>query len=345
MTFNAPKWLALSCLIPLAAHAATDLTLISFGGSNKDAQVKAYYGPFQKTSGVHLVTGEYNGEMAKIKAMVEAGNIGWDVVEVETPELIRGCDEGLFEKLDWSQIGNKKDFVPAAVSQCGAGIFVWSTALTYNAAKLKGTPTGWKDFWDLKKFPGKRGLRKGAKYTLEFALLADGVKPADVYKVLATKAGVDRAFKKLDQIKPAIQWWDAGAQPAQFLASGDVVMSSAYNGRIALAQKDGNKNLKIVWGGSIYDVDSWAIVKGSPKKAEALKYIAFASKPQYQKIYSENIAYGPTNVKALPLLSKAVQADLPTAAANIKNAMALNVQFWVDNGEELEQRFNAWAAK
>jgi putative spermidine/putrescine transport system substrate-binding protein len=341
-----PALLALSCLIPVTSFAAAnDLTLISFGGSNKDAQVKAYYGPFQKATKIHLITGEYNGEQAKIKAMVQAKNVGWDIVEVETPELIRGCEEGLYEKLDWSKIGNKKDFVAPAVSQCGAGIFVWSTALTYNAAKLKGTPTSWKDFWDLKKFPGKRGLRKGAKYTLEFALLADGVKPADIYKVLGTKAGVDRAFKKLDQIKPSIQWWDAGAQPAQFLASGDVVMSSAYNGRIAQAQKDGNKNLKIVWTGSIYDVDSWAIVKGSAKKANALKFIAMASKPEFQKIYSENIAYGPTNTKALPLLSKAVQANLPTAPANLKNAFALNVQFWVDNGEELEQRFNAWAAK
>ena len=244
MTFNAPKWLALSCLIPLAANAASDLTLINFGGANKDAQVKAYYEPFQKTTGIHLVTSEYNGEMAKIKAMVDANSVTWDVVEVETPELIRGCEDGLFEKLDWNQIGSKKDFVPAAVSQCGAGIFVWSTALAYNAAKLHGTPTGWNDFWNLKKYPGKRGLRKGAKYTLEFALLADGVKPADVYKVLSTKVGVDRAFKKLDQIKPAIQWWDAGAQPAQFLASGDVVMSSAYNGRIAQAQKDGSKDLE-----------------------------------------------------------------------------------------------------
>lgn len=346
MTFNASKWLALSCLLPIAAHAAGDLTVISFGGANRDAQVKAYYGPFQKATGIRLVPGDYNGEMAKIKAMVEARNVSWDVVEVETPELIRGCEEGLFEKLDWSQIGNKKDFVPAAVgSQCGVGIFVWSTALTYNAAKLKGVPTGWADFWNVKKFPGKRALRKGAKYTLEFALLADGVKPADVYKVLSTKAGVDRAFRKLDQIKPYIQWWDAGAQPAQFLASGDVVMSSAYNGRIAAAQKAGNPNLKVVWNGSIYDVDSWAIVKGSPNKGAALKYINFASKPQNQKVYSENIAYGPTNVKALPLLGKAASADLPTAPANLKHALPLNVQFWVDNGEELEQRFNAWAAR
>ena len=90
--------------------------------------------------------------------------------------------------------------------------------------------------------------------------MADGVAPKDVYGVLATKEGQDRAFKKLDEIKSSIQWWEAGAQPPQYLASGDVVMSSAYNGRIAAVQKE--SNLKVVWNGGIYDFDAWAIPKG-----------------------------------------------------------------------------------
>ncbi|MDN0081658.1 ABC transporter substrate-binding protein [Crenobacter sp. SG2305] len=323
---------------------AKDLTVISFGGANKDAQTKAFYGPFKKASGINVVGGEYNGEMAKVKAMVDTKSVSWDVLEVESPELARGCDEGLFEKLDYTKIGNKADFVPGAAQQCGIGIFVWSTALAYNADKLKTAPTSWKDFWDVKKFPGKRGLRKGAKYTLEIALMADGVAPKDVYKVLATPAGVDRAFKKLDQLKPNIQWWEAGAQPPQYLASGDVVMSSAYNGRIATAQKDG-KNLKVVWNGGMYDFDSWAIPKGSPNKDAAYKFIAFASKPENQKVYSQNIAYGPSNKLAVPMIDKKVMAELPTAPQNMKDAVKVDVNFWADYGESLEQRFNAWASK
>ncbi|HEY9100688.1 ABC transporter substrate-binding protein [Chitinimonas sp.] len=322
---------------------AADLTVISFGGANKDAQVKAFYEPFKKT-GTNLVAGDYNGEQAKIKAMVDTKSVSWDVVEVESPELARGCDEGLYEKLDPGLVGGKANFVPGAVTQCGVGIFVWSTVLAYNADKLTTAPSSWADFWDVKKFPGKRGLRKGAKYTLEFALMADGVAPKDVYKVLATPAGQDRAFKKLDQLKPYIQWWEAGAQPPQYLAAGDVVMSSAYNGRIATAQKEG-KNLKMVWSGGIYDFDAWAVVKGSPNKEQALKFIAFASKPENQKVYSENIAYGPTNTKANALLAKDVAANLPTSPANIKNQVGIDVSFWADYGEQLEQRFNAWAAK
>ncbi|TDR81371.1 ABC transporter substrate-binding protein [Paludibacterium purpuratum] len=335
--------LAIAAACCASSALAGDLTVISFGGANKAAQEKAYYAPFTQATGVSVVGGEYNGEMAKVKAMVDTRSVSWDVLEVESPELARGCDEGLFEKLDYSKI-NKNDFVPGAVQTCGIGIFVWSTVLAYNADQLKSAPGSWKDFWDVKKFPGKRGLRKGAKYTLEVALMADGVAPKDVYKVLATQAGQDRAFKMLDRLKPNIQWWEAGAQPPQYLVSGDVVMSSAYNGRIAASQKDG-KNLKIVWNGGMYDFDSWAIPKGSPNKDAALKFIAFASKPENQKVYSQQIAYGPSNKKAVGLLSKNVAATLPTAPQNIKSGLAVDVAFWADYGESLEQRFNAWAAK
>jgi putative spermidine/putrescine transport system substrate-binding protein len=345
MKNNTPRLLALSVAVALAAPAmAKDITVISFGGANKDAQTVAYYQTFEKASGNKITAGDYNGEMAKVKAMVDAKKVSWDVVEVESPELLRGCEEGLFEKIDWAKVGKKPDFVKAAVSECGVGIFVWSTAMAYNADKLKTAPQTWADFWDVKKFPGKRGLRKGAKYTLEFALQADGVKPADVYKQLATKAGVDRAFKKLDQLKPNIQWWEAGAQPPQFLASGDVVMSSAYNGRIDTAQKEG-KNLKVVWTGSVYDVDSWAVPKGSPKLKEAMDFIKHASLPENQAVYSNKIAYGPTNLKAIQKVDPKSAANLPTWPANLKNALALDVNFWVEHGEELEERFNAWAAR
>lgn len=336
---------AVALAVSLAAGVArADVTVISFGGANQKAQVKAFYEPYAAATKSKVIPGEYNGEQAKVKAMVDSKNVTWDVVELESPELVRGCEEGIYEKLDYAKIGNKADFLGSAVTDCGIGVFVWSTVLAYNADKLKTAPTSWADFWDVKKFPGKRGMRKGAKFTLEFALIADGVAPADVYKVLATKDGVERAFKKLDQLKPHIQWWEAGAQPPQFLASGDVVMSSAYNGRIAAAQKEG-KNLRIVWAGSVYDVEYWGIPKGTPKRDEAYQFIAFASKPENQKVYSSEIPYGPTHNKAIQMVDAKQAAELPTAPANLASAVASNTQFWVERGEDLEQRFNAWAAK
>ncbi len=318
-------------------------TVVSFGGPTRAPRSRRSTSPTQKATGNRIVAGEYNGEMAKVKAMVDTNSVSWDLVEVESPELSRGCDEGLFEELDPAQFGKTEDFVPGAIQPCGVGFFVWSTVLAYNADKLKSAPTSWADFWDIKKFPGKRGLRKGAKYTLEFALMADGVAPKDVYGVLATKEGQDRAFKKSTRSSRASSGGRRAPSRRQYLASGDVVMSSAYNGRIAAVQKE--SNLKVVWNGGIYDFDAWAIPKGAKKQEETLKFIAFSVQPQQQKTYSENIAYGPANKQAVPLLDKALLKDMPTTPENIQNQVAMDVTFWADYGEQLEQRFNAWAAR
>ncbi|MEB0137674.1 MULTISPECIES: ABC transporter substrate-binding protein [unclassified Undibacterium] len=325
------------------AHAA-EITVVNFGGANGNAQKAAYVEPFQKASGNKIVTVEYNGEMAKIKAMVEARKVNWDVVEVESGDIGRACEEGLLEKIDIARFGKASDFLPEALHECGIGAFVWSTVLAYNADKFKTAPQGWADFWDTKKFPGKRGMRKGARYNLEFALMADGVPTKDVYKVLATKAGVDRAFKKLDALKANIQWWEAGAQPPQFLVAGDVVMSTAFNGRIDSAQREG-KNLKITWSGSIFDLDYWTIPKGSANKETAEKFIAFALSADAQKNYAQKIAYGPVNLQATKMLDAKTLADLPTSPANSKDSIQQNLKFWTDHGEDLEQRFAAWAAR
>jgi putative spermidine/putrescine transport system substrate-binding protein len=333
--------MTLAAAFALPALAQQQITVVNFGGANANAQKKAYYEPFEKR-GTKVVSVEYNGEQAKIKVMVETKKVSWDVVEVESPDVARGCDEGLFEKLDYSKIGNKADFTPAAVTECGLGIFVWSTVMAYNGDKLKDGPKTWADFWDVKKYPGKRGLRKGARYNLEFALMADGVKPADVYKVLATKDGAERAFKKLGELKSSIQWWEAGAQPPQFLVAGDVIMSTVYNGRIDAANREG-KNLQIAWTGGIYDLDYWVIPKGAPNMDASLKFIAFASTAEAQAEYAKNIAYGPTNTKALAKLDAKVLANLPTSPANSKDALQFNLKFWADQGEDLEKRFASWA--
>jgi putative spermidine/putrescine transport system substrate-binding protein len=335
---------AVVIMASFAGHAQTQITVVNFGGANGNAQKKAYFEPFEKSTGNKVVGVEYNGEQAKIKAMVEAKKVSWDVIEVESPDVTRGCDEGLFEKMDYSKIGNKADFTPAAIRECGIGTFVWSTVMAYNADKLKTAPTTWADFWDVKKFPGKRAMRKGARYNLEFALMADGVAVPDIYKVLATKDGAERAFKKLTELKPNIQWWEAGAQPPQFLVAGDVVMTTAYNGRIDAAQREG-KNLKITWTGGIYDLDFWVIPKGTPNKDVAMKYIAQASSADAQAEYAKLISYGPTNTKALAKLDAKVLAMLPTSAVNSKTALQFNVGFWADQGEALEKRFAAWAAQ
>ncbi len=175
--------------------------------------------------------------------------------------------------------------------------------------------------------------------------MADGVAPKDVYKVLATDEGVERAFKKLDTIKSDIVWWKAGAQPPQLLASGEVAMTSVYNGRIDTANKNEKKNFGMVWDGALFTLDSWVILKGSPNKDAAYKFLDFAGKAENQSKLSENIAYGTSNKDAAARLQPAVLKDLPTAPDNIKNAVEINVAFWLENIDRLTERFNKWAAK
>jgi len=334
-------------LAAATAHAV-DLTVISFGGIGKEAQIAAFYKPWEEAGkeaneNRRVIAGEWNGEMARIKAMVDTGSVTWNVVQVERPELVRGCEEGLFERLQPETFLNADDFVAGSLSECGVSFLVWSIILAYNADRLDTPPTGWRDFWDVNKFPGKRALRRGAKYTLEIALMADGVPPDQIYPTLATRAGQDRAFAKLDEIKPHLQWWDAGTQPPQLLASGDLVMSSAYNGRVSALRDE--TNLKIVWTGGIYDIDAWAIPRGARDLVAAKDFIAFAVGPQAQKRYVDILDYGSTNKEAMTLVAPERLANLPSSPANFAEQLPIDIAFWIDWGEQLEERFAAWAAR
>jgi putative spermidine/putrescine transport system substrate-binding protein len=330
-----------------AAQTATarDLTIVSWGGNFQDAQREIFFTPFGQQTGKKVLDQSWDGGVGVLDAKVKVGNPNWDVVEVEAEDLALGCDSGLYEKIDWAKVGNKADFIPEAVNDCGVGAIVWNTGVAWDGDKLKTAPTSWADFFDTQKFPGKRGLRKGPKYSLEFALIADGVKPADVYKVLRTPEGVDRAFNKLNTIKSSIVWWEAGAQPLQMLSAGDVVMSSAYNGRITGFNRNEGKHFKFLWNGSVSAIDSWTVLKGSENKAAAMDFIAFASKPENLSKLPKFIAYGLPNKKANDLVPADLKADLPTTPDNLAAALPLDVEFWVDNTESLTERFNAWIAQ
>jgi putative spermidine/putrescine transport system substrate-binding protein len=334
--------------LPIAtpAKAQDQMTIVSWGGAYQDSQREAYYKPFSKESGTKITEEEYNGEIAKIRAMVEAGDVTWDAVDVDTRTVLGGCDEGIFEPIDYAKLGIPKEkFVPGAAEECGIGTIVYSTIIAYDADKLKPGPTTIKDLFDLEKFPGKRALQKDPFVNLEWALVADGVAPADVYKVLGTPEGVDRAFKKLDTIKKQVVWWEAGAQPPQLLADGEVAITSAWNGRIFKAMKEDKKNFVIVWDAQMPDFDFWAIPKGAKNLDLSYKFLAYASDAKVMANQSKYISYGPTNVDAIPNIAPDVLKDLPTNPDNLKGALTLDSRFWADNRDELEKRFNAWLAQ
>lgn len=327
-----------------SAAAARDLTVVGFGGAVQDAFREAYFTPYAKEKGITVLEDTTNGGLAKQKAMVEAGNVTWDVMQMEDDEVTMACEQGLLEDMDWSTRAHADEIDPSQFKDCAVGALSWANILTYDAGKLTDGPKNWADFWNVEKWPGKRGLRKTAKLTMEVALMADGVAPADVYKVIATKEGQDRAFAKLEELKPHIQWWESGAQPQEWLSSGDVVMTSAYNGRVDTAQKEG-KNFSIIWDGQINSVEFWAVMKGTPNLDQSIAFVEFLMSKDPQVTFANAIAYGVSNVKAMEALPADRLAKLPSAPDNLKNAVRFNSEFWIDHGEELAERFASWVAQ
>ena len=358
-TLGAASALALGFVMSGPAAAAGKITVVSWGGAYTKSQVEAYHKPYTKMTGTQILSENYSGGLAEIKAQVEAGAVKWDLVDLEMSDAIRGCDEGLLEKIDPKILPAapdgtpaEKDFIQGMITDCAVANIVWSTIYAYDDAKFSGAkPTSMADFFNTKAFPGKRGMRKGPKANLEFSLIADGVPAKDVYKVLSTKAGVDRAFKKLGAIKDQVVWWDAGAQAPQLLADGEVAMTTAYNGRIFNAVVEEKKPFVIVWDGQVFDADLWAVPKGSKNRAEALKFLAFSTDTQRLADQAKWISYGPARLSSAPLVSMHATAGvdmkphMPTAPANFKNVVQNDFEFWADNQDELNERFNAWLAK
>jgi len=335
---------ALSAASPAAAE--DQLTITSWGGAYQESQREAFMKPFTKDAGVKITEEEYNGEIAKIRAMVEANNVTWDVLDVDTQTALAACAEGILETIDWGKLGlDRSKFIGGDQFDCAVPNILYSTVIAYDTDKLNPGPTSINDLFDLQKFPGKRALQKNPFVNLEWALLADGVPMSDLYKVLNTPEGVDRAFKKLDTIKKDVIWWEAGAQAPQILADGQAVIVSAWNGRIYNAVKNDGKHFKIVWDAQAPDYDLWAIPKGDPRLDLAYKFVSYASQPDKMANQTKYISYGPANRDAIPHIDPATLVDLPTAPDNMKTVLTIDPQFWADKGEELRQRFNAWLAQ
>lgn len=328
----------------VSAADARDLTIVSWGGAYQDIQRDIYFRPFQQQTGIRILEESWDGGVGVLRAKMQSGSNNWDVVQVESEELLLGCEEGLFEKLDFSRIGGRDRYIPDAVHDCGVGTILYTNILAWDRDKLQGTPT-WADFFAPDRIPGKRGMRRGVKLTLEQALIGDGVPLAEVYKVLATDAGVDRAFRVLDRIKPDIVWWSASAQGPQILGSGEVVLTSSYNGRITSANWTEKRNFGIQWQGSLFTIDSWVIMKGSPNTESAYRFIDFAGDPKRQGQMLPRIPYGGTARGANDGAPPDLLALSPSYPANLEAGIKVDDQFWLDNLDRLTTRFNAWMAR
>ena len=351
--------LALVALVGSFSAGAEEMTMVSWGGAYGRATEKALLEPFGAQTGYTMNVEDYNGGLAEIRAQVETGNVHWDVVDLEAADAVRGCDEGLLEVVTAEDVfpgqdgeAAAQDYLPGMLSECGVGLIVYSTIYAYRTDLFADQkPSTMADFFDLEKFPGRRGMRRSPYGTMEFALVADGVPVGEVYETLSTPEGVDRAFRKLDSIKDHVVWWEAGAQPPQMLADGEVVMSTAYNGRIFDAQVVENQPFQIVWDGQVLDHTQLAIVAGAPNLDVARKFLAYAAQPASMAAVSGYISYSPSRLSALPLVATHVETGvemkphMPLTPERLGRSVFNDWLWWADYGDEVNDRFGAWLAR
>ena len=335
------------------------VTVVSWGGSYEEACRKALFEPFSSETGIEVHVESFNGGLAQVRAQVESGNVYWDIVDLEFADVVKGCDEGLLELIDIDQFppapdgtAARDDYFEGTYSECGGGGTYYSGVYAYNQETFPDErPSTIEDFFNLDKFPGRRGMRRSPIVNLELALMADGVPTDEVYTALSTPDGVDRAFRKLDTIKAEVVWWETGAQPPQMLADQEVVMSTAYNGRIFNAQVLEGQPFTIVWDGQVLDYGQMAIVRDTPRLEAAKQFLLFASRVESMAAIGRYIAYSPTRRSGMDLIGTHaatgvdMRPHMPSAPENLARALRNDPEWWTNHADEMTERFSAWLAR
>ncbi|MEH7525802.1 ABC transporter substrate-binding protein [Bacillus sp. JJ1503] len=323
-----------------AKSESKQLVLVDWGGEGHKGREEAYIKRFEKEYGVKVIS-QTPPDYGKLKAMVDSGNVEWDVVSAETEFVPRGVSQGLLEKLDYSVI-DKTDILPWTVDEYGVGAEIYSRSIAYNTDMIKKGehPKNWTEFWDTDKYPGKRAMWDYPVGLLEIALMADGVKPTDIYPM-----DIDRAFNSLDKIKEHIIWWSSGAEPIQLLASGEVPLADAWNGRVVVARQDGAP-MDIEYAGSTSHANSWVIPKGAKNKELAMQFIAFMTTAESTANYSMELPYIPVNTKAKEMIDdEKALAEIEAFESKSDTQVAIDSEWWFENFDSVNERFQQWLLK
>ncbi|MDP6398903.1 MAG: extracellular solute-binding protein [Arenicellales bacterium] len=343
----------------LVVPAQAEVTVASWGGAYTMSQQKAYGDTF---TGGKATFVNYNGGLGEVKAQVESGTIEWDIVDVLPHEARVGCDEGLFEELPrdvFTKAPNGKsmdeDTMVPVPNDCVVPQIFWSYVPFFKNGTFDGNAAGNPktigDFFDVAKFPGKRGIHTWANALIEMALMADGVAAADVYEVMSSAGGIDRAFAKLDTIKDHVVFWSSGSKPLELIESGEVSMALAYNGRIGAAMLSEGADYVVNWDGQVLEEEWLVMVKGTQNYDEALAFLIHASAPEQQAGQGKWINYGPMRASGLEIIAANepffntgvnIMPHMPNADVAMENAVFANPNWWADNGDAIAERFTAW---
>lgn len=323
--------------LPRAAFSqAKDIVFTSWGGVTQEAQTAAWAKPFTAKTGINVLQ-DGPIDYGKMKAMIEANNVTWDIVDIEHDFAVQSAARGMLEPLDFNVI-NRADLDPRFSSDHFIGSFYYAFVTGFSKGVFgANAPGGWKDLFDLERFPGKRAYYKWVgPGVFEIPLLADGVEAKSLYPL-----DVDRALKKLDQIKQSIVWWGSGAQSQQLLASGETPIGMFWSGRLYSLLNEG-ANIGISWDQNITAADVLAIPKGSKNKDFAMQFLAVAASAEGQAEITRRLGYPPMNPGSLELLDKSIVDNLPSKYA--EQNIPLDVNYWAENRDMLGKRWYDWQA-
>lgn len=326
-------------VLPSSAVNAEPITVVSWGGTYGAAQDNALFNDASKNTGIEIIR-ESGASMSKACLQVESGSVTWDLVVTGSGSGAAAAAKGCLEKIDYGVV-DVSDFYPNLYTDYCVGSDVFATVMAWNTEKYgepgsDGAPNSWADFFDVEKFPGTRSYRaNNVDGALEPALMADGVPADEVYEVLSTKEGIERAVNKIRELKPHIAvFWESGAQQAQLMKDAEVDMTTGWNGRFDNAKKDGAV-VGYTFNQALLDYDCFAMPKGAPNKDVAMKFLAEVSKPEYQANLPFHITYGPTNKKAYELTTapKELIESLPSHPNNVPLMMPVSLDWYANNRE------------
>lgn len=315
------------------------MVFASWGGAFQEAQEEALLTPFSEMFDVE-VTSDSTADYGKFTSMVETGNVSWDVMHSGGEFIYRATEQDLLEPIDYD-IVDVTDMPEELVHPYGVFNVSTSNLLAWNTDLVgDNPPKNWEALWDMETYPGKRALWDSAKTSIEIALLADGVSPNELYPLNEDK--IERAFNKLDQIKNDVVWWTSGAEPAQLLSSGEVVMAMAWNGRVQPVKAEGGP-VDFTFEQALLSIDGMVIPKGAPNKTAAMHFLNFVMQAESQAELGKLLPYGPTNPNAYDFLSDEEAAELNSSPENIQKQVYIAEEWWGGpEGTELAERWKAW---
>jgi len=320
------------------AQGKNELVFVGFGGTYQDGQTKALFEPFEKETGIKVIqtTGV---DLAKLRAQAQANRIEWDLISIPDRLRYTAVKDGLLMPLNYSVI-NAKDVMPQLVTEYAVGCVTIPMLLTYSTKAYPAgkAPQTWADFWDAKKFPGPRGYYNAPTYSLEFALIADGVPKDKLYPL-----DVPRALKSLDRVKPDIKvWWTQFPQPGVLLKSGEIT-ATPWTRSISFVLE--GEPMAISYEGAALTYEAWVVPKGAPHADNTMKFINWALQPKPQAELTKYIAFGPTNGKAMEFVNPKLKPLLSSDPDNIKKGFLLSGDWWGPNLDKVNEQWNEWRLK